>query len=99
MATLVPWLRTPAARSRLAGSGTDRAPMKVGAVAGARAGPTDGHGSASAGATWRSLGKVRWLTVRRARLVRMARSTRDGIDAGTVISSSYSARSMNTRSR
>jgi hypothetical protein len=86
MATLVPWLRTPAARSRLVASGTERAPRKVGAVAGVRAGPTVGHGSASAGATWRSLGKLRWLTVPRARLVRMARSTRDGIEAGTVIS-------------
>ena len=87
MATLAPWLRTSAARSRLSGSGTERAPRNVGAVAGVRAGPTDGQGVASAAATWRSLGKVRWLTVRRARQVRMARSTRAGIEAGAVIAS------------
>jgi hypothetical protein len=89
MATLEPWLRTSAARSRLPGSGTERAPRKVGAVAGVRAGPTDGQGSASAATTCRSLGKVRWLTVRRARQVRMARSTREGIEAGAVISMLY----------
>jgi hypothetical protein len=99
MATLDPWLRTSAARSRLPGSGTERAPRKVAAVAGGRAGPTVGQGSASAAATWRSLGKLRWLTVRWARQVRMARSTRDGIETGVVISTLCSATSMNSRSR
>jgi hypothetical protein len=83
MATLDPWLRTSAACSRAPASGTDRAPRKVGAVAGVRAGPTVGQGSASAAATCRSLGKVRWETVRWARQVRTARSTRAGIWAGT----------------
>ena len=82
IAIFFPSFRKSASRCRSSSRGRPGAGSRIAAVRGGLAGATCCHGSASASATWMSLGTVRCATPRRAYAVRTATSSTPGSWAG-----------------